>query len=339
MNCFFNENRSEETALKIYEQRVKDAIIIYEKFKDNFIERDCPYCDANEFSFEEKFLGKYEVVSCLKCNSLYIRMVPDNEALFYYYNNCDCNLMLDDLFRERSKLGEKNVVNKGKLKKVLEILDKCLKKDKKEINILEIGCGSGKFLDLLWNNKNEKQIKCYGIDLDGNALSKNENKELDLRLGGAETFVHEKKFDLIIHFELIEHIINPSRMMGNIYLHLEKGGYCFFSTPNSLGLEIKAIHYNKIRFLAHSIFPPMHINAFNTQNITHFLLRNNFCVKEIETPGVFDVSILLNTMKYETLEEFFSKMKEMEDKYFVFIQKLICFLNGSSHMTCLVQKS
>ena len=61
---------------------------------------------------------------------------------------------------------------------------------------------------------------------------------------------------------------------------------------NALGLDNQAIGYNEFRPLAHGIFPPMHLQAFTTQNITHFLLRANFEVKDISTPGNFDIDII-----------------------------------------------
>jgi len=340
MNKFFTQNRSKETALSIYRQRIEDAKIIYDKFADSFIPRPCPYCDSTEYTEEEKFIGLYEVARCSSCSFTYIRLVPNNEALSYYYNECKCNLMLDDLFRKRATKGKKNVVNRGKLNEVMAIIDKVELKDETPLRVLEIGCGSGSFLNLLQESLDERKInyELYGVDLDKNAIAKNANSKVRMSFGGAETFIHDQRFDLIIHFELIEHIINPSRMMGNIFLHLKPNGYCFFSTPNSLGLEIKAIDYNKTRFLAHSIFPPMHINGFNPQNITHFILRNSFKVREIKTPGIFDVSILLSTAELEELDDWVDEMKNLDDATLGTIQKIVSYLYGSSHMTCLIQK-
>ena len=130
-------------------------------------------------------------------------------------------------------------------------------------------------------------------------------------------------------------------MMTNIYKHLKKGGYSFFTTPNSLGFEIKAIHYNDIRFLAHSIFPPMHLNAFNPRNITHFLLRNNFQIENISTPGIFDVSIITNTLKEENINRkgtFLDELGDLNDGTLSYIQKIVSYLDSSSHMNCLVKK-
>jgi len=338
---FFSKNRTKEEALEIYNQRIADAKIIYEKFHKTFTKRNCPYCLSTEYLPSDKFLDLYEVAHCLSCDSLYVNPCPSPESLQYYYNKCECNLLFDKLLVKRGKKKEKNVVNRGKLTNVTDILKQI---KKKKINILEIGCGSGSFLNLLdstlQNDFNFDEYNLYGVDIDGNAISNNENKNINFTVGSAETFQINKKFDIIIHFELIEHLPNPNKMMSNIYKHLEEDGYSYFTTPNALGFEIKAIHYNNIRFLAHGIFPPMHLNAFNQRNLTHFLLRNNFKVRNISTPGIFDVSIVKNTLLVngDNNDNMLGKLLNFDDKTLTYIQKIIRYLDASSHMDCLVQK-
>ena len=334
---FFLENRTKKESLNIYNQRIEDAKIIHEKFSDTFVNRTCPYCLSDEFKNTDKFIDLYDVAKCVKCSSLYVNPIPSPEALSYYYNKCECNLLLDKLFIKRNMKKNNNIINK-KLQNVLDII----KKFKHPVKILEIGCGSGSFLNILDETLQQNNIEkytLYGIDLDENALSKSKNMNINFVVGNAETFKIDEKFDLIMHFELIEHLPNPNNMMKIIHSHLKDNGYSFFTTPNSLGLEIKAIHYNKIRFLAHSIFPPMHLNAFNPRNITHFLLQNNFKILNINTPGIFDVSILKNTLLEQELDNsFLNNFLNLDDDTLGYIQDIIKYLDGSSHMTCLVQK-
>ena len=190
---FFTENRTRKEALTIYNQRVEDAKIIYDKFSDTFLQRSCPYCLSDKFKPEEKFIDLYDVAKCSRCNSLYVNPVPSPEALQYYYNKCKCNLLLDDLFIKRGKKKSKNVVNNGKLNRVMDVI----KNLNGSINILEIGCGSGSFLNLLDETlkQTDKKYSLYGVDLDENALNKNENKDIKFVVGNAETFEINEKFD------------------------------------------------------------------------------------------------------------------------------------------------
>ena len=58
---FVSENRSIETAKKIYDQRIDDANLIYKLFSENFYYRNCPICNCNEYENEDPFIGKYNI--------------------------------------------------------------------------------------------------------------------------------------------------------------------------------------------------------------------------------------------------------------------------------------
>ena len=68
---------------------------------------------------------------------------------------------------------------------------------------------------------------------------------------------------IVLHFELIEHLVNPFNFNCAINALLVSGGVNFFTTPNGDGFDNVAVGYNKTRLLAHSIFPPMHLNPLS----------------------------------------------------------------------------
>jgi 2-polyprenyl-3-methyl-5-hydroxy-6-metoxy-1,4-benzoquinol methylase len=339
MNLFFNQNRSKAEALSIYQQRVDDAKRFYELYHESFSLRNCPYCDEKEFTQEEKFLDMYGVARCSRCNSVYVNPVPSKEGLSIYYNKFAANTLLDNLFRKRSKKKKKNIVNNSKLTEVLKLIQTI----EGPIRILEIGCGSGSFLSLLdeyLKEEGRNDCELHGLDIDAGILGKNSSSNLTFHVGDAEDFKLDQKFDVIISFEVIEHVLNPTNMIQAIRAHLKDGGYAFLTTPNSLGFEIKALSYNGLRLLAHSIFPPMHINAFNPQNMTYFLLNNGLKIRKIETPGIFDTSIIQGTLEEMADEEkdpFLVPLETMSPEVSGYIQKVVSYLYGSSHMILVAQ--
>ena len=111
----------------------------------------------------------------------------------------------------------------------------------------------------------------------------------------------------------------------------------YFHTPNNLGLDNQAIGYNEFRPLAHGIFPPMHLQAFTTQNISHFLLRTNFQVLDIQTPGNFDVDIVRTFLKDNSDPDFVA-IKSFKEENLAILQKLLKRLKASSHLSVLAKK-
>ena len=336
----FSENRTIEEGRKIFESRINDAKIIYDKFGSDFQYRPCPICGQDEYINLEKFINLYDVCKCKICNSEYANPVPSLDALSYYYNKCENNRLFAKLNLTRQK-------NDSRLDSRIDFIKKFIKKiisrkNEGRINILEIGCNNGGFLSLLNEFISligaQSKIDLYGIDIDKNVIENTVDKSLNLHVLPAEQIEELNiKFDMILHFELIEHLCDPVSFINSIYENLFDGGFAIFTTPNSLGLEIKAIGYNKTRLLAHSIFPPMHLNAFSTQNILLFANKNKFKLRTIETPGKLDMD-LLTTVSDELEDENLKEISLMDEKTKVYFQYLTSYLNSSSHMRVVFEK-
>ena len=311
---------------------------IYDKYNNKFEKRNCPFCDFDDYVENEKFLNRYNVVTCNRCNSQYVNPCPNYEILDYYYNNCKCNKYLVSLIKKRNReQSDKNVINDIRIERIKKLLDNFSKTEK--IYILEIACNNGTFLNKLKLILQEEytNIIYHGVDIDETLTKENSTEEVTLFCGNAETFNNGIKYNIILNFELIEHLFNPKKFIKNIHNLLKDNGYCLLTTPNSNGLETKAITYNSFRLLAHSIFPPMHLNAFNTQNIYYIFIKNNFKVVSIETPGNFDISILKYSkkeLKDNIINEIIKKDQESLEQF----QYLTKYLNGSSHMLCVFKK-
>lgn len=72
-----------------------------------------------------------------------------------------------------------------------------LSKNKKKINILEIGCGGGDLLKKLYNLK--KGFKLFGVDPSKKAIKSNNNKHIKLKRGTADKLPFiDKNFDFVI---------------------------------------------------------------------------------------------------------------------------------------------
>jgi 2-polyprenyl-6-hydroxyphenyl methylase/3-demethylubiquinone-9 3-methyltransferase len=211
------------------------------------------------------------------------------------------------------------------------------------LKVFEIGCGSGSFLSKLnqaiKKELPDKNVELYGIDIDKNAIENNLDNELNLICSNAEEFIkkHIEKYDIIVHFELIEHLIDPFTFMENLNCLLNSEGLMIFTTPNSNGLEEISSDYNSYKLIAPSIFPPLHLNAFNTYNITHFAIRTNFKVLQIKTPGKLDVDMISLTKDY-LKDEGLKMLSEFDDETKGLLQHLITLVNGSSHMMCIFKK-
>jgi len=336
---FLKENRTRSQAEEIYTQRVKDSEEIFNKFCNEFTYRACPVCGEKEYLTLEKFNNQYGVVACVRCSSTYVNPSPSLGALNYYYNNCECNKQLGSLLNERGR--KKGIILGERTNFVIQLIRNLLKINSK-ISILEVGCNSGAFLSelkqALIKEKCDSNVFLEGIDIDNSAVKNPVDNNIALHHSSAEEFVlkSKHKFDLILHFELIEHLHNPYEFCCALNKLLNDNGLMYFHTPNALGLDNTVLSYNDFRPLAHSIFPPMHLNAFTTQNVAHFLIRCGFKVNKIETPGNFDVDMV---RQFASQKNKLSVINEVSDeKVLAIFQYVLRELGASSHLAVLASK-
>ena len=96
------------------------------------------------------------------------------------------------------------------------------------------------------------------------------------------------------------------------------------------------VGYNETRLIAHSIFPPMHLQAFSTQNAALFAVMHDFNVESITTPGLLDVDIVLESqLEGDALVD---GLRGFSREQLRLVQGLISSVGGSSHMRVLLSR-
>lgn len=105
----------------------------------------------------------------------------------------------------------------------------------KGVKVLDIGCGGGLACEFL--AKRGAQVS--GIDLSLNSIkaaqkhAKNSNLEIDYQCGVAENLPYEEKtFDVVVCFDVLEHVEDWEKVISEIYRVLNKNGIFLFDTIN-----------------------------------------------------------------------------------------------------------
>ncbi len=106
---------------------------------------------------------------------------------------------------------------------------------KKSVKILEIGCHYG---TLIYNLHKVGFTNYYGIDIDKNSIKygKKSYKEINKWINtyeGKKLPFEEESFDVILMFDVIEHIPEIEKFIKEeVYRVLKKNGIFMFQTPN-----------------------------------------------------------------------------------------------------------
>jgi SAM-dependent methyltransferase len=110
------------------------------------------------------------------------------------------------------------------------------------LEILEIGTGSGFFLEFAKESFPNSHFS--GVEYDERLLAETALRapHASLIQGNAENFSIEKgRYDLVVSFQVIEHLYNPSAMLENVRAHLKPGGVFLVTTPNLTGLGARVM--------------------------------------------------------------------------------------------------
>jgi 2-polyprenyl-3-methyl-5-hydroxy-6-metoxy-1,4-benzoquinol methylase len=126
---------------------------------------------------------------------------------------------------------------------------------KKDVRILELGCGRGLFLEFLIDSGYEN---VFGIDVSREQINIAKVQKLNVEEIGVLEYLksNNEKFDLIFAIDLIEHFHKDELIIlfEGIYKNLKNGGAFVFHTPNGLGINANKIIYGDLTHL--SIFTP-----------------------------------------------------------------------------------
>lgn len=170
----------------------------------------------------------YSYLKCPACNTLFLHELEENDLSIIYPPNYYS-------FSQKPN---------NKLFKVKDWLDTrfynaILKKIPQDtLSVLDIGGGTGTVLDTL--KKADRRITYTEIvDIDLTAKQLAEEKGHIYNYTTAEAYRTEKKFDVVLLLNIIEHVSNPAQLIEKAKTLLFDHGIIIVKTPNANSLDAR----------------------------------------------------------------------------------------------------
>jgi 2-polyprenyl-3-methyl-5-hydroxy-6-metoxy-1,4-benzoquinol methylase len=219
----------------------------------------CKICQGEIERINEKFnLGK-----CSNCNFIFCMTIFSQEQFIKVYD--DLYNKENSEYQRHSKTEFDQIVNEQVLKIGFN-RSKLIKRNILKLNcqsVLEIGSGIG-LIGAYIRSKNDN-IDYIGIELDKEAFHKSQELKLNTINGDfREMDKIDRQFDVIMLWEVIEHLQDLNVFMELAYKKLNVNGRIILSTPN----------YNKIvnypirgKDQLFQDEPPVHLNFFTIASI------------------------------------------------------------------------
>jgi 2-polyprenyl-3-methyl-5-hydroxy-6-metoxy-1,4-benzoquinol methylase len=168
---------------------------------------------------------------------------------------------------------EEKTINLQPIIKLQSLVDKLLS-DRRNVKILEAGCGSGSYSYISLPKNTINYI--VGIDISEEQLQKNPvvNEKI---LGDIETYQFApSQFDLIICWWVLEHLPHPEKALNNFLTSLKEGGIIVLAVPNVFSIKGLITKYTPFWF-----HKWLYRSFFGVKGFKHFQAFMKFSISPI----------------------------------------------------------
>ena len=214
----------------------------------------------------------YDLVQCSDCHLAYISNPPDADGIKAIYTTSANyhDTLLDeatDSFSRQSRVADQHMAMLRKFRPAPA-----------DLQLLDIGCSSGIFLD---------RARSAGMEVKGAELSPDtarfaqEHFKLDVHAGDwRDADYAPGSFDVITLFDVIEHLPDPATELRSLRTLLKPGGLLLQSTPDIDGLfpRVSLKLAKRLGYWPHPE-PPHHLYQFSEHTLARMTQQAGFRIE------------------------------------------------------------
>lgn len=239
----------------------------------------CQICENESFNIQYPDVKNrlnvsetFTIVQCSKCGFMFLNPRPDQKTIIKYYDleeyhphNVSEESMFDRIY---SKVRKININAKRKL--INKLFDN-------SGSLLDIGCGTGEFLQ----HMQENDWNVQGMETAEGARDMAAENGIKISENLSQV---KDSFDVVTMWHVFEHIHDIDELMKNIHRILNDEGYLILTVPN---INSQDAGYYKSEWIA--LDAPRHLYHFRPEDMILLLKKHNFKLEKIHNKLHFDV--------------------------------------------------
>jgi 2-polyprenyl-3-methyl-5-hydroxy-6-metoxy-1,4-benzoquinol methylase len=236
-------------------------------------DRPCPTCGGTQAAPElEK--DHMQIVRCTACDLVYVTPTFD-EA---HYREVYASQAYQDIVRDLGINSHEYRVQRFGTERVGLMAQHLRVPAGRPPRYLDVGCSTGFVVEAA----RDAGWQAMGMDLNPSAIDFGRSRGLDLRVGALDDGGLEPgSFDAVSLFDVLEHLIDPGRIVRDAVNLLAPSGILFLYVPNydSASRLLMGVH-------AHFIWPTHHLNYYTPMTIRDLMLRHGLTPELVVTEGL-----------------------------------------------------
>ena len=178
--------------------------------------------------------------------------------------------------------------------------------------ILDIGCGDGATLE--WIKTSKRCGKTYGIEISESSYLKAKkilDETLNINIEKEKNFFMEKKFDLILVLDVIEHLLDPWKFLNLIKSRLNEGGSIIISVPNIRHYSIlkDLIFFGNWEYSQSGILDRTHLRFFTKKNLKKMFEKEKLNIEMLKKYPIdySGTAKMLNKISFNLFSDFLTQ--------------------------------
>lgn len=299
--------------------------------RSEFVAVSCPACGAKESTYRlEKFT--FTFVTCNGCKTIYMNPRPSPAVMQAYYSNSENYQYWAKHIFPASEASRREKLHKPWLERVAGFCDKY---GIPRGVLVEVGAGFGTFSEVAkQSDKFKDVIAIEPTPQMAASCRKRGLKVVEKRIEDVQAEVGQA--DVVVAFELIEHLFHPRDLVQQCRRILRPGGLLVLSCPNGQGFDIALLGAGSMAVDAE------HVNLFNPESLSLLVESCGFDVLDISTPGRLDTELAHDAIlagRYEAPDSFLQRVLVDEwDRLGWPFQRFLAENGLSSHMWMAARK-
>lgn len=248
------------------------------------IDVPCPGCGVIAPMPAFTKLG-FGYVECGKCTSLYQSPRPPLDCFAHFYGDSESSRYWSDVFFPAVKEVRREQIFRPRVELISRL---CTKHSIEPGTVIEVGAGHGVFLEEWRRAHPHSHVAAIEPSPEMAKVCRSNSIEVLEALAENADAWHGRA-DLLVCFEVIEHVHDAARFVGVLRHLVRPGGYLVMTGLGVEGFDIQVLWQH-----SKSISPPFHLNFMSCRGYEELLLRSGFQSVETSSPGKLDVDIVYN---------------------------------------------